>query len=441
MADRAADAEREALAWLFGFADQERGVGWNPAASPDEHWKLGRTRTLLDLAGAPDRAMRCVLVAGTKGKGSTAALLASILSAAGVRAGLYTQPHLQVYRERVRVDGAMIAPDAFAEAVDRCRRHVDRLRAVSPEAGPPTTFELTTALALDHFARAGCQVAVLEVGLGGRLDATNAVEPALSVVTSISRDHTAILGTTLKAIATEKAGILRPGRLGLLAEQRPSAARALARCCRRTGACCRVVPPLETTREDGEPRGTSLLSVGRHQRQNAALAVAAARVLAAPPDAAIRHGLARLRWPGRFEVVDGRPPVVLDGAHNDASAAALARTLGAFARGRPIHLVLGMQADKDARALLRPLLPLAASVVATATVGRRALPPADVARVSRQLGARTAVVVSEPEEAIERARLLAGAGGLVCVTGSLALVGRARTILGLPPAERLWEQG
>src|SRR5438132_9995184 len=176
---------RAALDWLYSLADQERGVGWNPRASLESQWKLGRTRALLDLAGAPDRQLTLALVAGTKGKGSTCAMLASILSAAGVRAGLYTKPHLQTYRERIRVDGHAISPKAFAEAVHRIRRLT---RDLPPAAGEATTFEVTTSLALDYFARERCEVGILEVGLGGRLDATNATEPALSVITSISYD-------------------------------------------------------------------------------------------------------------------------------------------------------------------------------------------------------------------------------------------------------------
>src|SRR4051794_29561941 len=162
------------LDWLFGLADQERGVGWNPRASPDEQWKLGRTRGLLDLAGAPDRTLRIALVAGTKGKGSTCAMLASILGAAGMRCGLYTKPHLQVYRERVRVDGVAISPEAFERELERFRELAAQL---PPEAGEPTTSEVTTAVALDYFAREECQIGVVEVGLGGRLDATNATDP------------------------------------------------------------------------------------------------------------------------------------------------------------------------------------------------------------------------------------------------------------------------
>lgn len=414
--------EEAALAWLYGLADQERGVGWNPRASPDEQWKLGRTRALLDLAGAPDRRLRIALVAGTKGKGSTCAMLASILGAAGVRCGLYTKPHLQSYRERIRIDGQAISACALAEAVERQRGYSRQLPAA---AGEPTTFEVTTALALEEFWRQGCTLAVVEVGLGGRLDATNATDPFVSVITSISYDHTAILGSTLGAIASEKAGILRRGRPALLAHQRPAALRALRGACRQVGAVCEVVAPLER----------ELPLAGAHQQQNAALAVAAARLMTDVDAEAIELGLRRVRWPGRFEVVDGDPPVVLDGAHNGASAAALAKTLEPFVAGRPLSLVIGINRDKDAQAVLRPLLPLAARVWATqAADNARALAASDLGRLSRRLGTPAEV---EPElgEALTRA---ARAGGVVCVTGSLMVVGQARAALGLPVPEQLW---
>ncbi|MDP9319839.1 MAG: Mur ligase family protein, partial [Chloroflexota bacterium] len=256
------------LAWLLGFSDPELGVGWNVRASRAARWRLGRTRALLRLAGRPDRGMRVVLIAGTKGKGSTAAFLASILHAAGVRAGLFTSPHLQTYRERVRVDGAMLREADFAQAIARLRPLVSWLRREHPAAGEPTTFELTLMLAMRAFAERGCTVAIVEVGLGGRLDATNALDPDLSIITSISHDHTAILGRSLAMIATEKAGIVRRGRTALVAPQRPVAARAVQRVCRAADADCRTVLPLD-------PRVTLAL-VGDHQRLNAALAMAAA---------------------------------------------------------------------------------------------------------------------------------------------------------------------
>lgn len=428
--------EDEALRWLLSFADMERGIGWNPAAAPGEQWKLGRTRLLLDLAGSLDRSLTCVLVAGTKGKGSTAAFLASILHAAGIRAGLYTQPHLQAYRERIRVDGTAIAPDAFADAVAAIRADVIRLRRLHPDAGDPTTFEITTALALAHFVRAGCTVAVVEVGLGGRLDATNAIEPVLSIITPISRDHTAVLGPTLAAIATEKAGILRAERLALLAPQRPSAARALRASCRRIGARCVTIEPLA--------RGALLALAGDHQRVNAALAVAAARALPgiAVDDHAITGGLSGVRWPGRFEVIrsigEPRSTIVLDGAHNGASAEAFARTLAEHLAGRPVHLVIGMHGDKEIAATLRPLLAIASAVIATQSRSPRALPVEQLAARCRRAGATAVQAISPVEQAIRAARARAGAAGIVAVTGSLAVVGEARTALGLGVAEDLW---
>jgi dihydrofolate synthase / folylpolyglutamate synthase len=364
------------------------------------------------------------LVAGTKGKGSTCAMLASILGAAGVRCGLYTKPHLQTYRERIRVDGRAISEAALTQELERFRTLSERLPVA---AGEPTTFEVTTALALDYFACEGCQVAVVEVGLGGRLDATNATEPELSVITSISYDHTAILGRTLGAIATEKAGILRRHRAALLAEQRPAAMRALRSACRRVGARCRAVAPLER----------DVPMSGVHQRQNAALAIEAAHILCPNlSQTAIDGGLQRLRWSGRFEVVGERPPIVLDGAHNGASAEALAQTLRTFAAGRPVRLVIGINRDKDARAVLRPLLALANRVWATQASGNpRALAAEDLARVCRRQGAH-AIAQRTVARALEEASN--GPGDVVCVAGSLALVGQARTALGLPPPEDLW---
>ena len=413
--------ESTALQWLYSLADQERGVGWNPRASTDSQWKLGRTRELLNIAGAPDRKLKIALVAGTKGKGSTCAMLASIVGAAGVRCGLYTKPHLQSYRERIRVDGRAISPGDFADAVDRLRNLTYNL---PDQAGEPTTFEVTTALALDYFARQACDVAVVEVGLGGRLDATNATDPALSVITSISYDHTAILGKTLGEIAAEKAGTLRTGRPALLAQQRPAVVLALIRACRTVGADCRVIPPFE--------HEVSL--VGAHQRQNAALAVAAAKLL--EPNIAgeaVKRGLERVTWPGRFEVVGN---VVLDGAHNGASAEALAETLRDYAVKNPITLVVGINRDKDARAVLRPLMPLAECVWATQTANNpRALAANELARLCRRLGAHT-IEEQQLSAALEQAT--SNARGVVCVTGSLMLVGQARATLGLPVPESLW---
>jgi dihydrofolate synthase / folylpolyglutamate synthase len=417
------------LEWLLSFSDPDLGIGWNPRASRALRWRLGRMRALLDLAGEPDRRMRVILIAGTKGKGSTAAFLASILHAAGSRAGLFTSPHLQTYRERVRIDGALLGEAEFARAIDGLRPIVARLRRTRPAAGDPTSFELTLLLAIRAFAERGCALAVVEVGLGGRIDATNALDPVISVITSISYDHTAILGRTLAAIATEKAGIVRAGRPAFVAVQRPAAARAIDRACRLSGADERIVRPLGVHADLG--------LAGDHQRQNAALAAAAATELGLDATAVAR-GLRTAVWPARFERVRGRPMIVLDGAHNGASAAALARTLRTERAGRRLALILGINRDKDARAVLAPLVRVAAAVVVTRSTSPRAADPAAVARIAAR-GTRVPVTTAaDVPAAIAAARAAAGPDGLVCVAGSLALAADARTALGLVPSERWW---
>lgn len=416
------------------FADPGRGVGWNPRSSRAARWRLGRMRALLAVMGDPDERMHVVLIAGTKGKGSTAAFLASILHSAGVRAGLFTSPHLQVFRERVRVDGTMLSEAAFDRAIVGLRPVVSRLRRIHPDAGDPTTFELTLALAMRAFAERHCAVAIIEVGLGGRLDATNALDPAISVLTPVSHDHTAILGRTLAAIATEKAGILRTGRPALVALQRPTALLAIRRVCRGARADLQLVRPLGARADLG--------LAGGHQRQNAALAVAAALALVAGglriPERALVDGLRKVRWPARFERVAGHPTVILDGAHNDDSAAALARVLLAERRGRRLALVVGLNRDKDAQAVLDPLVRIAAAIVATRSENPRARTPTDVARTVRRITDTLVDTAPSIELALAVARERAGTRGLVCVTGSLALAGDARTALGLPAPEHLW---
>lgn len=369
--------------------------------------------------------MTCVLVAGTKGKGSTAAFLASILAAADIRAGLFTSPHLQSWRERIRVDGRAITPAAFAESIEGVLGYVPALLRAAPRLGEPSAFELLVVAALSHFARERCTVAVLEVGLGGRYDATNAVDPAVSMVTRIGLDHVSILGGTLERIALEKAGVMRTDRPVLLAAQAPPAARALARACREIGARCRTVRPLGPAAKLG--------IAGSHQRQNAALARAAALELRhlghRIDDRAIALGLRRVRWPARFEVVRGRPTIVLDGAHTKESAAALAATIRRKFPRRRIQLVFGCTSDRDPLAIAGPLLPLASAILATAASGPRSLPPSAVAAA---LGGRAFTRVSDALEAARAGR------DLVCATGSMALVGEVRTALGIAISEDLW---
>ncbi len=422
-------AERHALERLLHYGDPLRGPGWNPGSPPDPRLNVQRVRLLLDAAASPDVGITCVLVAGTKGKGSTAAFLASILAAAGIRAGLFTSPHLQSWRERIRVDGVAIPPSAFSDSVAGALGYVPALLRASPRLGEPSAFELLVVAALSHFARERCTVAILEVGLGGRYDATNAVDPAISIVTSIGLDHVSILGGTLDRIALEKAGVMRARRPALLAAQAPTAARALARACREIGAECRTVRPLGLA--------VKLGIAGSHQGQNAALARAAALELREAEhridDRAIALGLRRVRWPARFEVIRGRPTVVLDGAHTKESTAALAATIRSSFPGRRIRLVFGCTSDRDPATVAGPLLRLAVSVHATAALGPRAM-PAD--RVAAALDAASAH--PRIRDAIAAARRGARARDVVCVTGSMALVGEARAWMGLGIPEELW---
>jgi len=309
------------------------------------------------------------------------------------------------------------------------RRHI-------PAAGQPTTFELTTALALAHFAATRCRVAVVEVGLGGRFDATNATDPHVSVITPISHDHMRELGTSLGQIAWEKAGVLRPGRIAIVARQDAAVDAVLSKAARSVAAELREISPLSAalTKRYG------LALRGAHQRQNAALAIAASRALAEHGvpfrEAAIGRGLRQIRWPGRFEVVPGTPPVVLDGAHNDGSAEALAVAIRGEVRGRRVRLIIGMMRDKDARAVARALAPIALAVYVTRPDSPRAADPAEIARLFHRVPAR---VFDDLASALGAARADARTGETLCVTGSLALVGQARDLLGLPVAARLWD--
>jgi len=448
----------EALAYLHAFPDFERGT------AGEEILTLDRMRRLLELLGYPDGAYGIVHVVGTKGKGSTAAMIAACLRAAGYRIGLFTSPHLVDYRERIQVDGALIPPDALAVIVDEALRPaVERLQAAGERT--PLHFELLCALAFEHFRRDAVRVAVVEAGLGGRLDATNAVSRIVeTVITTIGHDHMAVLGDTLDAIATEKAAVVRPDGWVISAPQPREALAVVERVCRERGAQLTLIGRewrVEhiVTRADGtvfDLRGPGVrydgLRVplaGRHQAINGAVAVAALADLRRDypqlNETAIRRGLDMARWPGRLQGVARDPLVILDAAHNRESAAALASALRDLYPGQLFVLVVAVLRDKDAADILAPLVPLASHVVVAAADHPRALPSADLAAVARTLLGEGASSPSHPdiggpdapapgelvEEApsvaagLERARALAGPDGRVLVTGSLRTVGEA----------------
>lgn len=407
---------------------------------------LERMAHLLAALGHPEERVPVVHVAGTNGKGSTAAMIAAVLQEAGYRVGLYTSPHLECYTERIRLNGRPIARERFAALV----AEIEPAVAAAAAAGldHPTEFEVGTAIMYRYFAEEGADVVVQEAGLGGRLDSTNLVRrPLAAVITPVDLDHTDRLGPAVTEIAREKAGILKPGRPAVLAPQLPAVRAVLGEAAARLGCPLTVVEedvrfqPRSLALEGGvmDYRGRSwdwaALRVGlagRHQLVNAACALAALEVIAAEgfrlPEEAVRRGLAGVRWPGRLEVVRRRPLLLLDGAHNPAGARALRSALEELLPGRRIILVSGMLADKDAAGALAEMAAPAAEVVATRPDSPRALPPDELALLvpGGGAGGRPVHVVPDPIEAVALALERAGPEGAVCVAGSLYLVGRVR---------------
>jgi dihydrofolate synthase/folylpolyglutamate synthase len=435
----------EALAYWFAHANYEQR-----APSPAD-LKLDRMRALLARLGDPHRRLRIVHVAGTKGKGSTSAMLAAVLLRAGYRTGLFTSPHLCRFEERFQIDGREISPGELARAFTDVRDAVERRPFA---AGPPTFFELATAVGFLHFERRRADAVVLEVGLGGRLDSTNVCLPVLSVITSISLDHVRILGDKLASIAREKAGIVKPGRPVVSGATAPEAREVIEDVCRRreapltqlgvgfrfdyepgvVGETEMVRPRVRVTTPERAWPAMELNLLGAHQGANAALVVASVERLRHEgfhvSDGAVERGLAEVRWPARMEVVGQRPWVVLDCAHNVASAQAVARTLrDSFTPGRRL-LVFAGSSDKDVAGMFRALGPhFDAAYLTRYTDNPRAVAPEQLARLWSAACAAPATTFATPQEAIAAARAGAGPGDVVCVTGSVFLAGEARPML------------
>jgi dihydrofolate synthase / folylpolyglutamate synthase len=393
---------------------------------------LERINRLLESLGNPQDSFRTVHVAGTNGKGSTASFLSSILSAGGYRTGLFTSPHLISFTERIRIDGAQIDE----ESVVRC---AERVIAVAPDQS--TFFEIVTAMAALYFAEQGVDLAVFEVGMGGRLDATNALLGILSIITPVSLDHTEYLGGSIDLIAQEKAGVCKPGHPVVSARQLPEAAQVIETQSRSIGApLYRFGEEFDARWDQGRLnyRGVSLSLEGMtsglsglYQAENAAVALAAAELLSQAgfpvAEDSLRLGVANARWPGRMEMFPGKPRVLLDGAHNPAGAQALAEALSQIPRGR-LLMVTGVMGDKELAGILSPLLPLADEVFAVAPGIERAMPAERLAQFCQEAGAPTRHAASVPE-GIEMARAAAGDDDLVLVCGSLFTVGEARSYL------------
>ncbi len=391
---------------------------------------------LLGALDRPDHAYPVLLVAGTNGKGSVTACVETGLRAAGLRTGRYTSPHLVRLEERIAVGGRPIAPAALDRAVTRVRQAATSLVSQGVIAAHPTFFEVVTAAAFWHFRERRVDVAVIEVGLGGRLDATNASDPLVSAIVTIGRDHQEFLGDTLGSIAREKAGVLRPGRTTVIGALPVAARAAVERESARVGSVLVAAPvariraprhvEVETSRR--LYRDVPTLP-GAHQAGNVAVAVtmleeAAAAGLPFDPAAAVR-GLGGARWPGRLQHVPGRPPLLLDGAHNLDGARALAAELATVG---PYVLVFGAMQDKDVTGMARVLFPRARAIVLTRTALPRAAAPADLRRRAGTVAQR-AVLAPSPARALDKAARLAGPDATVVVAGSLYLVGNVLALL------------
>ena len=442
-------------------------LGHELAQTPAHKFDLGHMRVLLAALGHPEKRFASVLVAGTNGKGSTAATLASILQASGLKSGLYTSPHLVHINERIRVNGEPIGDDDFALLHDVVGRTAERLVTEGDLPWHPSFFEMLTAMAFEHFARMRPDVAVLEVGMGGRLDATNVVEPRVSVITDIALDHQKYLGDTIVEIAREKAGIIRPGGAVVTLPQLPEANDVIGNTVLDLGAravnAVPFVPPVSPSSTPYLSPGTQcsveggrLLMqryplevlreailvesalVGRHQLRNVALAIAAAvelreQGLTQITAQTIERGIRETRWPGRFQIVPGdgsTPEYVLDVAHNPAGAWALRSTLSAAFEDRPITLVFGVLRDKAVAEIAEILFPIAEHVIVTHANNPRSASVEEI----RQAASRVAGDVRQAPDmasALEDAGKIAGREGLVVVTGSIYIVGEAMQHLGM----------
>lgn len=429
-------AYQAALDYLYSFINYENRM---PPSRDHARFNLDRMRWFLDELHRPQDSWPSVVVAGTKGKGSTAAMIESILRAAGYRTGLFSSPHLHSWRERIQVDRALISQEMVVEHMDTMRSLVDRLPA---ELGRPTTFELATAIAFAYFVEQQIDLAVLEIGLGGRYDTVNVVTPRVSVITPISFDHMAVLGTTLAEIAHAKAGILKPGVPAVIGSQEPEALQVILDTAGAATPLWRGEP--EGIRPLNEPRDLRRYPVridadtlglkGAYQVENARVACGAAMLLAEEgtdvPVDAYRRGLASAAWPGRFEIVPGRPPVVIDGAMNGASAARLREGLAALPYRRLV-LVLGTSADKDVRAIAEQLVPGASAVVLTRSRHPRSADVETLAAAVEPFLQGPLAMTDDIPPALEKARELAGEDDLICVAGSLFVAAAARESLGL----------
>jgi len=442
---------KRALAELWRRSSYERGLISDPFGdSARAEQGLERMRRLLGELGNPHQTLPAVHIAGSKGKGSTGAFVASAATAAGHRVGFYSSPHLHRFPERLAIDGHPLPDDAFATEAQLVAAAAKRLETSEPDTGQVTTFEMLTAMAFNAFARHGCQLAVIEVGLGGRYDSTNVMDPVVSVISRIDLEHTAVLGRTYADIAWQKAGILRRGVPSVSSPQIPAALETIV------AAAAEVGSPLQFAGQDWSWDGTwrsfeakgpwgvfSHLALGirgPHQVENACTALAALHHVDAAgipvSEESIRNGLAAARWPGRFErITVGNRDIVFDGAHTPAAAGALVEAWHDSEGAVRGTVVLGMGADKDASAFLRALQPLIGHLIVTRADSPRA---ADVDVIARSASALRIPheIQSSVAAAVDAAK--ARDGESILITGSLFVVGEGREAFGLAEPDLEW---
>lgn len=431
---------RESLEYLLKFADYERlprsGIVWD----------LKRIERLLARLGDPQNAARSVHVAGTKGKGSTAAMIAAVLKSAGYKVGLYTSPHLLSYTERIQVDSKPIAEEDWAKLVEILKPHVEAENALG-DLGELTTFELYTAMAFLHFQRVKADWQVVEVGLGGRLDATNVVKPEVGVITSISYDHTDVLGDTLAKIAGEKAGIIKSGADIVSAPQFPEAMEVIERVCREKGVrLIKVGEDVTWERGEFDTEGQGFRVKGRkgeydlwmpllgeHQIENAAVAVAVCELLVERgveiKSDEIVGGLRSVNWPGRLQVLGREPWVVVDGAHNAYSVQRLGEALERYFRCERLTLVMGFGNDKDVVGMAREAVRITGDIIVVASRHPKAMKP-EALRAEFQKHGVTPRVVDSVKEAVRLALEGAGHNDLVCAAGSIFVIAEVMEMMG-----------
>lgn len=427
-----------AVNYIQSFTDYEKLPG---AAYAAANFDLRRMDALLASLGDPHRYAPAVHIAGTKGKGSTAAMIASVLTASGQRTALFTSPHLHTIRERIRIDGEMIAEAEMSSLVCRLKPEVERINQRA-EFGLLTTFEILTALAFLYFREMKVYYQVLEVGLGGRLDATNVVKPEVCVITTIGLDHIEVLGNTLSKIAAEKAGIIKPDCLVVSSPQPAPARRVISRTCRKLEVpLIRVGHEVTWSKEQADLDGQyfSVKSqaghyqlwiplLGDYQLENAATAVAAIEVLIKRGTKisleSLKQGLVKVYWPARFQILERRPLLVVDGAHNSDSARRLRQSVELYFPQRQVILVLGTSNDKDIKAMATELAPISRQVIVTRAHHPRAADTKVLAEHFERHGLK-AENTENVSQALLLARQLAGDNDLVLVTGSLFIAAEA----------------